>query len=219
MLFSSIPALQEQNQKLLKIARELGAKMEEEEREYREDLEKEQVQAVYEAHEAIRKLQDELEAQKRTIDIKTQAYNKELEALKGTLAKERAMTRSNGARAVNGRGSDVTDGTADSVQELAEVQSQFEAYKAEMGEDSIRLREELLVVQRETGQLGAALAKANAKVEYLNGELFAKLSHVPILTRLDRSKPYAPGPNDYAKSGAREPRSTQSRFIRPVHPY
>jgi uncharacterized membrane protein YgaE (UPF0421/DUF939 family) len=53
VLFRNIKALQAQNQKLLGIVREMGAKMEAEEREYREALEKEQSEAVREAHEAV----------------------------------------------------------------------------------------------------------------------------------------------------------------------
>jgi nucleoprotein TPR len=40
VFFRSVPALQAQNQKLLGIVREMGAKMEAEEHEYREVLEK-----------------------------------------------------------------------------------------------------------------------------------------------------------------------------------
>ncbi|KAF8340155.1 hypothetical protein F5887DRAFT_919553 [Amanita rubescens] len=45
---------------------------------------------------------------------------------------------------------------SDLVKELAEVQSQFDTYRTEMGVDS-----------REGAHLGAALAKANARIEYL----------------------------------------------------
>jgi nucleoprotein TPR len=35
--------------------------------------------------------------------------------------------------------------------------------------DSVKVRDDLVAAQREVGQLNAALAKANAKIEYLNG--------------------------------------------------
>ena len=38
-----------------------------------------------------------------------------------------------------------------------------------MGIDTLKLREEVASYQRETSQLEAALAKANAKIEYMNG--------------------------------------------------
>ena len=39
-----------------------------------------------------------------------------------------------------------------------------------MGTDTVKLREEVLQYQREVSQLGAALAKANARIEFLSGE-------------------------------------------------
>ena len=48
-------------------------------------------------------------------------------------------------------------------------------YRKEMGIDTVKLREEVAQYQKETNQLNAALAKANAKIEYLNGmNLFCK---------------------------------------------
>jgi nucleoprotein TPR len=42
-------------------------------------------------------------------------------------------------------------------------------YKHEMGTDTNKLREDIMLAQKEAAQLGAALAKANARVEYLTG--------------------------------------------------
>jgi nucleoprotein TPR len=39
-----------------------------------------------------------------------------------------------------------------------------------MGTDTIKLREDVMLAQKEAAQLGAALAKANARIEYLTGE-------------------------------------------------
>ena len=87
VLFRSIPALQAQNQKLLRIVRELGAKMEAEEREYKDTLEREQNEAVREAHDAIRELQGRLESQRKSHEVTVQAYVKERDALKSMLAR------------------------------------------------------------------------------------------------------------------------------------
>jgi nucleoprotein TPR len=56
---------------------------------------------------------------------------------------------------------------------LTEVQSQFDAHKTVTGIDSVMLRDDLVVSQREVAQLSATLAKANAKIEFLAGESFA----------------------------------------------
>ncbi|EGN98500.1 hypothetical protein SERLA73DRAFT_169454 [Serpula lacrymans var. lacrymans S7.3] len=169
VLFRSIGELQEQNQKLLKIVRELGTKMETEEKEYREALEREQSEAVREAHEAIQDLATQLERQKKSSEVTIQAYMKERDALKAMLARaDRPFT--NGSADSNAVSSMAVSGapSSDLVKELEDTQAQFESFKTEMGTDSTRLREELVVSQREVGQLNTALAKANAKIEYLN---------------------------------------------------
>lgn len=177
VLFRSISGMQEQNQKLLKIVRELGARMEAEEREYREALEQEQSEAVREAHEAIQDLAAQLERQKKSSDTTIQAYMKERDALKVMLAR---ADRSGQHMGVNGDVNGVSEPVQnDSVAELQDVQTQFEAYKAEMGMDSVKLREELQQAHRDSGQLNAVLAKANAKIEYLEG----KHSHYFVIPR------------------------------------
>lgn len=177
VLFRSIGGLQEQNQKLLKIVRELGAKMEAEEKDYREAMEKEQGEAVREAHEAIQELAAQLERQKKNSEVTIQAYMKERDALRSMLNRAERGSGGGGSM-VNGNMNgyrDASMGGPDSgagnelARELAETQTQFETYRTEMGVDSVRLREEVIAAQREAGHVGALLAKANARIEYLNG--------------------------------------------------
>ena len=85
VLFRSVPELQHQNQQLLKIVRDLGDKLEAEEKEYRDTLDQEQAEAIQEAHDAIKLLQEQLENQKKTADISIQARQKECETLKALL--------------------------------------------------------------------------------------------------------------------------------------
>lgn len=175
VLFRSVGSLQEQNQKLLRIVRELGAKMEAEEKEYREQLEKEQGEAVREAHEAIQELEQRLENQRKSSEATIQAYAKERDTLRTMVARaERAgVAGVTTAGLTNGdvhMSSSVDNAAAPDVQrKLNETESQFDAYRTEMNTDNVRLREDATAAQREASQLGAALAKANARVEYLNG--------------------------------------------------
>jgi nucleoprotein TPR len=166
VLFRSIPALQAQNQKLLGIVREMGAKMEAEEREYREALEKEQGEAVREAHEAITALQEQLETQRHTHDVKIQVFTKERDSLKALLAR---AERTNSGRDLHGQANGAPM-ESDIAKELAEIQQQFDTYRAETGVDSVRLREDTVAAQREVAQLTTLLAKANAKLEIGGGE-------------------------------------------------
>jgi nucleoprotein TPR len=149
VLFRSIPALQAQNQKLLGIVREMGAKMEAEEREYREALEKEQGEAVREAHEAITALQEQLEAQRHTHDVKIQAFIKERDSLKVLLTRAERSSAGKDARSqANGAARSRT-----LQRSLRRYKQQFDTYRAETGVDSVRLREDAVAAQREVAQL------------------------------------------------------------------
>ncbi|KAF5340774.1 hypothetical protein D9611_007504 [Ephemerocybe angulata] len=169
VLFRNIENLQEQNQRLLKVTRELGAKMESEEREYKETMQAEQAEAIREAHEAMQELAQQLEDQKRNSDGLIQSYVKERDALKSMLARTNGNAGRNGVHAIapaNGAAPVLPD--SEVAKELAEVQSQFEVYRMEMGVDTGRVREELTATQREAHKLSAELAKANSRIEYLN---------------------------------------------------
>ncbi|KAF5333006.1 hypothetical protein D9758_015176 [Tetrapyrgos nigripes] len=163
VLFKSIDGLQEQNQKLLKIVRELAQKLESEEKEYRETMEKEQGEAIREALEAMQELEAKMERQKKASDSTIQAYMKERDMFKMMLARYQKGEVVNGTTPqTNGAGP-----SSDLEKELADIQSQFDAYRMEMGHDSGRLRDEVVNAQREVAQLQASLAKGQAKIEYL----------------------------------------------------
>jgi nucleoprotein TPR len=175
VLFVSIAELQEQNQKLLKIVRELGEKLEDEEREYRTSIDREQKEAVREAHEAIQELAAQLERQRKSSETTIQAYMKERDALRSMLARaEKTAAGQPGSVAIDvdsdayGHGTR-EGGDSDLVRELAETRDQFTKYKNEVGGDSRRLQEDLIDSQREIGKLSATLAKAHAKAEFLAG--------------------------------------------------
>jgi nucleoprotein TPR len=184
VLFRSVPALQAQNQKLLGIVREMGAKMEAEEREYREALEKEQGEAVREAHEAITALQEQLETQRHAHGVKIQAFTKERDSLKALLAR---AERSNVGKDPHGQANGPAS-QSDISQELAEMQQQFDVYRAETGVDSVRLREDAVAAQREVAQLATQLAKANAKLEIAGGTSYLSLFLCSLTSDIDRFK-------------------------------
>jgi nucleoprotein TPR len=184
VLFRSVPALQAQNQKLLGIVREMGAKMEAEEREYREALEKEQGEAVREAHEAITALQEQLETQRHTHGVKIQAFTKERDSLKALLARaERSNVGNDSHGQTNGPVSQ-----SEIADELAEIQQHFDAYRAETGFDSVRLRDDAVAAQREVARLNTQLAKANAKLEIAGGTPYSASFLCSLTSDVDRFK-------------------------------
>ena len=54
--------------------------------------------------------------------------------------------------------------------ELEVVRSNFEAYHKEMGVNTVKLCEDVLQYYHGASWLGAALAKANARIKFLSGE-------------------------------------------------
>lgn len=160
VLFKSIPELQQQNQRILRIVRELGKKMETEEQEYRVQMEREQSEAVKEAHEMIQELASQLERQKKSSDSIIQTYVKERDALKAMMNRLEA----GGALVTNGTGSHL-----EVTKDLSEIQSQFDAYRAEIGDDAVRLREDLAGANKEIAKLQGDVAKERARCELANG--------------------------------------------------
>jgi len=168
VLFKNINGLQAQNQKLLSVVRDLGTRLENEEQEYKVVMEREQAEAIKEAHEAIQELASTLEREKAHHTKVIQAYMKEREALKAMVARSGIVAPPEvTSQAIENPTS--FESQDELTKELAEVQSQFEAYKTEIGLDSLKLREDLVQSQREATTATAALAKAEAKFQYTNG--------------------------------------------------
>lgn len=175
VLFKSINGLQEQNMKLIKVVRELGARLENGEKEFREGLEREQAEAVQEAHEMMLELRGQLDRQEKSSAAIIQTYVKERDALKSVIARlEAGGTPHHG---VNGNLSGSSPGVS---QDVADIQSQFETYRSEMGLDSVRLREDLAAAQKEVAKLQADVAKEKARTDYCNGEATPTLSYFSL---------------------------------------
>lgn len=140
-------------------------------------VEKENEEALREAYVIIQGLDEDLETQKKHSDGIIQAYVQERDTLKVLLT--RSSNQSGGV--VNGSGElDISNASTSSssalAKELSDVQTQFDAYRTEMGVDSVRLREANIAAQREIRQLQANLAKLNAKGENQTGLFFSTLA-------------------------------------------
>lgn len=165
--FSTINELQVQNQKLLRITREMGAQMEAREEDAigrRRDLEN---RAVEEAHELILRLKDEVEAQR----LKTEAFERERDMFRRMLAQRGDGSAASAAGAAVERGPAGGDSMdVDTPRILADVQANFDAYKNEIAVDSQRLRDDLKEAQQAANSARTELAKSKAQAEYTAGE-------------------------------------------------
>lgn len=156
----------------MSVVRNLSSQLENEELEYKANMEREQVEAIREAHEAIQELASSLEREKKHHEKVEHAYMKEREALKAMVARAEktgvVMTPLEAAPRLTANG--VVGDEDELVKELTEVQNQFEAYRTEIGLDTLNLRENLVQAQREATTATATLAKAEAKIQYMTGE-------------------------------------------------
>lgn len=163
--FATVNELQVQNQKLLRITREMGAKLEQGEEDARARREGEENAAIVEAHEVILGLKDKVEAQQARVE----AYAKERDMLRRMLSQR----GSGGAAAAADAGALVATGAAagdtDAARLLADVQANFDAYRAEMAVDTQRLRDDLARAQQQAAQAHTDLAKSKAQSEFLAG--------------------------------------------------
>lgn len=162
--FQTINQLQEQNQKLLRITREMGARLERGEEEAIERRTGDENAAVAEAHEVILALKDKV----ISIQAKNEAFVRERDMFRSMLAQAQ---RGAGAVASTSNGSAPSAGIdVDSSRMLADVQASFDAYRAEIAEDTNRLRMDLETTQHDAGTTRTELAKAKARCELLSGE-------------------------------------------------
>ncbi|BGP43630.1 Protein mlp1 [Rhodotorula kratochvilovae] len=156
--FRTINDLQVQNQKLLRITREMGARLEQGEQDARARREGEENAAVVEAHELILRLKDEVEAQR----ARTDAFEKERDMFRRMLSQRGGAGAGEVVGAVAGGAVD-----GDAARLLAEVQANFDAYRAEMAVDTQRLREDLAQAQKDAAAARTELAKSKAQSEFL----------------------------------------------------
>ncbi|KAL5498687.1 MLP1_1 [Sanghuangporus vaninii] len=143
-----MPESQQKSMALLGLIWEISSKMENAEQEYKARMENEQNEAIFEAHEAIMALQAQPESTQASHQATIQAYIKERDALKAVISRYEWC----GARPAATSTQEVTqsspqmNGSAckptELETELEEVQTNFEAYRKEMGVDTVKLHEE-----------------------------------------------------------------------------
>lgn len=157
--FASLTDLVAQNGRLLRVVRELGAKMEAEERDYRARLEAGENEAVEEAREVISRLQDELRAEKTRIE----GMRRERDMFRSMCSAGRGDSgAAAAAAAAASSSSDSSAAHATLANQYSQLQAQFEAFRTEVANDTERLKQEAYQARSEASRaaLGAAKDKA-----------------------------------------------------------
>ncbi|GAA6059180.1 hypothetical protein JCM10212_005525 [Sporobolomyces blumeae] len=169
--FRTVNELQVQNQKLLKITRQMGQQLEKGEEDAAARRRGEENKAIEEAHEVILRLKQEVESQR----TRTDAYEKERDMFRRMLAQRGTGAVSGSANAVgmieNGvgvGGSSDPASNLDASRLLADVQANFDAYRNEIAIDTQRLRDDLSQAQKDASAARTELAKSKAQAEFMS---------------------------------------------------
>lgn len=175
--FKNIQELQAQNENLLKITRDLAAKMEDDERKREEELAGRQSQEVDEMKKALDRYRDELKA----MNTKSQSYVRERDMFRRMLQNRGDIAKGeNAPRPVSPAPSEAgstanNQSIQDYINLLKELQSHFDQYKHEAATDHQTLKEQNQKLAQEKSELQLQVAKVNSQFE-IAGQRFEMLN-------------------------------------------
>lgn len=157
-IFHNIVELQQQNQNLLRVTRQLGEKMERDEKEYQSKMENLESDALTKATEVINQLRDEL----KSLRTKTESY-----------IRERDMFRRMASGKVPPGTSSELHPTPSAPSEeqanlLRELQIQFDAYRNEAATDQRTLNDQIRTLTAERADAVVNAAKYKSQMELAN---------------------------------------------------
>lgn len=184
ILFKDIIELQKQNEQLVKIIRELGQKMEEEEAKAKSNMQNIESSAIEDAKKLIVDLQSELQ-------VKTQFS----EQIKHERDMFRDLLKKKGGETENGNKSSGNDPyvqqllkqTEDATDRLNSVQKQFDDHKAESSNIIKKLNEQVNELSGTRADLHIQLSRCHSQVELTN-ERFKNLNETLEMVRNENRK-------------------------------
>ena len=161
IIFHNIVELQQQNQNLLRVTRQLGEKMERDEKDYHSKMENLESEALNKATEVINQLRDEL----KSMRTKMESY-----------IRERDMFR----RMASGKAQGASEMQLDPVSSpplppseehqnmLRELQVQFDTYRNEAATDQRTLNDQIRTLTAERSEAMISAAKYKSQMELAN---------------------------------------------------
>jgi nucleoprotein TPR len=158
--FDSLTSLVAQNGRLLRVARELGARMEEEEAKWRERNEHEESEAVEEATRLIERLESEVGSERS----RTEAMRRERDMFRSMLASGSRAGFAASTSSVDGQGpsTSVSGAHATLAGQYTTLQNQFDAFREETSRDADALKTEARQARDEAGKSALAAAREKA---------------------------------------------------------
>ena len=180
VLFSSIKSLQEQNAELLKVTRQLGQKMENEEERSRMEAEGQKSREVLELRQTLETYRDEV----KSLSHRAEAFIKERDMFRrmlqnrGNIPQEeplrledmdQPMGESTNMALLDRSQTQNNSDKEDYAQLLRELQQSFDAYRLEATTDHSTLRDQGKALQLEKNDLQVHIARVNGQLELSNG--------------------------------------------------
>ncbi len=228
--FHSLTELVAQNQRLLRVTRELGSRMEAKEREYRTALQENENEAVQQATEVIEQLNEDLRAEKS----RAEGLVRERDMFRGMVQSRSAS--SGAANGLNGHSNGASAGGANAgdsamAQSLAnqysQLQAHFDAYRTESRKDADMLKQDVNDARQAASQAAVQAAREKASREATEGKshLFQRDVYLMLITTSlqtgcarcsRRSKCRRARPCNCKRVSARCARTWPSRRCRPA---
>ncbi|KAI9846233.1 MAG: hypothetical protein M1837_004222 [Sclerophora amabilis] len=174
-IFKNIEQLQEQNQNLLRITRDLGEKMEGEEALKKQNQQAQDREELQKLREKVDKYKDEM----KSMVTKSQSYIKERDMFRRMLQHRGQIGPNSDIASLFGHsvdnGAPTTPNTvmqsversgesADFHKTIKELTQHFDSYREEASTDQRALKEQADKLSREKGELQADLARSNSQV-------------------------------------------------------
>lgn len=160
-IFHNIVQLQKQNQNLLRVTRELGDKMERDEKEYQSKMENLESEALDKATEVINQLRDEL----KSMRTKMESYIRERDMFRRMASGKLPPGTADSSHAVTSTPS----GPSEEQQTLLrELQHQFDVYRNEAAIDQRTLNDQIRSLNAERSEALINAAKYKSQMDLAN---------------------------------------------------
>lgn len=169
-VFRNIQELQEQNNNLLRAVREIGDKMEAEERDRVKDKQASDNEEILRLEEVVQRLQDEM----KNIVLKSKTFIRERDMFRRMLQHKGQLGEDGRPQSPGPRGSDDDGATVAEIQNMAEalrsLQGQYDQYKTETLETQNTINEQNRRLATEKSELEIQVARINSQLEMAAGK-------------------------------------------------
>jgi nucleoprotein TPR len=161
-IFHNIVELQQQNQNLLRVTRQLGDKMERDEKEYQSKVENLESEALSKATEIINQLRDELKSMRTKMD----SYIRERDMFR-RMASGKAPQGGTEMQ-IDPASSSLAPPSEEHQNMLRELQLQFDSYRNEAATDQRTLNDQIRTLTAERSEAMINAAKYKSQMELAN---------------------------------------------------